>query len=106
MPRPERALLTIAYEIIERGINDIIVRELVPLAVLQSFYGGAFRGSVKWLRYQNTAQGTEDVVPLINRPFGVSNSGAAQLARPRLCRDLAVFPKFVLATAVASLTAR
>jgi hypothetical protein len=56
-------VLTIAYEIIAPGINDIIIRELVPLAVLQSFYGGAFRGSVKQLRYQNTVQGTEDLVP-------------------------------------------
>lgn len=55
-------VLTIAYEIIEPGINDIIIRELVPLAVLRSLYGGAFRGSVKQLRYQNTVQGTEDLV--------------------------------------------
>jgi len=60
----EDDVLTIAYEIVEPGINDIIIRELIPLAVLQSFYGGAYRGSVKQLRYKNTAAGTDDLVPI------------------------------------------
>jgi hypothetical protein len=61
--KQEADVLTIAYEIIEPGMNDIIIRELVLRAVLQALYGGAFRGSVTQLRYRNIATETEDLVP-------------------------------------------
>jgi len=59
----EGDVLTVAYEIIEPGINDIIIRELIPLAVLDSFYGGSYRRSVSQLRYRDKLNKTEDLVP-------------------------------------------
>jgi transposase len=61
--RQDADILTIAYEIIEPGIDDQIVRTLVPLAVLKGLYGDAHRSSVKQLRHQNLATGTDDLVP-------------------------------------------
>ena len=63
--KQDAGILTIAYEIIEPGIDDIIIRELVPRAVLPSLYSGALRGSVTHLRYQNIATRTEDLVPYL-----------------------------------------
>lgn len=61
--RQDGDVLTIAYELIERGMNDRLARTLIPLSVLQRLYGDVHRGSVKQLRYRNTATGTDDLVP-------------------------------------------
>jgi hypothetical protein len=56
-------VLTIAYKIIEPGFNDRLAMTLIPLSVLKGLYGDAHRSSVKQLRYQNLATGTDDLVP-------------------------------------------
>lgn len=63
--RQDDDILTIVYQLIEPGFNDRLAMTLIPLSVLQGLYGNVHRGSIKKLRYQNAATGTDDLVPYL-----------------------------------------